>query len=165
MSTPQRTADSMAAGQDALALLQSDHHLIRGLILDHLETTTKPGFKARAVDRRGFVVRLSAMLRVHARIEDEIFYPALLANAGAAAVQHAMADHADIATRLEAVVEANPFAADFDRLVAALARAVDSHFEAEESALFAAAAGLDLAALGQQLALRRAALVSDMSVE
>lgn len=165
MNTQLPTADSGASGEDALALLRTDHNLIRALIEEQVNAGAGTEPKARASDRHGFVARLGAILRVHARIEDEIFYPALMSHAGAAAVQQAMREHAGIATLLEAVAEADPLGPDFDRHMAALVHAVHAHIDAEETGLFPAAAGLDLNGLGKQLALRRAALMGDTSVD
>jgi hemerythrin superfamily protein len=160
------TADSGATGEDALALLHTDHNLINALIAEQVQAGAGAEPKARASDRHGFVARLGAMLRVHARIEDEIFYPALLSHAGGGAqVREAMADHADIATLLEALAETDPLSQDFDRRMSTLVQAVQLHIEQEERLLFPAAARSSPAALGKQLALRRAALMGDMSVD
>jgi hemerythrin superfamily protein len=159
------TADSGATGEDALALLRTDHHLIKALIAEQVKAGAGADPEARASDRHGFVARLGAMLRVHARIEDEIFYPALLSHAGGSQVRRAMEDHAEIATLLEALAEADPLGHEFDAHMSALVKAVHAHVQEEELTLFPAAAGLDLAALGKQLALRRAALMGDVSVD
>jgi iron-sulfur cluster repair protein YtfE (RIC family) len=150
------TADSGVTGEDALAVLHTDHQLIQAGAAADAEV--------RASDRHAFVARLGAMLNMHARIEDEIFYPALLTHGGVQ-VQEAMADHADIATLLEALAGTDPLSKDFDNRMDFLIQAVQLHIEQEERLLFPAAAGVDLAALGKQLALRRAALMGDMAVD
>ena len=58
--------------KDAITLLTADHKKVRPL-LGELEETS-----ARAVDKRGKLLQtIELELKVHAKIEEEIFYPAL----------------------------------------------------------------------------------------
>jgi len=65
---------STAKAQDAIALLKEDHKKVRGL-LDQLEKTTE-----RAATKRVTLLgQIEKELKVHTKIEEEIFYPAYLA--------------------------------------------------------------------------------------
>jgi hypothetical protein len=103
----------------AVHLLQSEHRTIAALF-DRLGT--QPG--ALADIRRE--------LERHARLEEEIFYPALVASGeGAAAVRQARAQHGAIRKALGA-----GRAALDRRALAALRAAVDRHVELEEEIVF-----------------------------
>lgn len=63
----------MARKSEAVKLLVLDHETVRSL-LEELAETTPRGVKKR----RELLEQVGAELRAHARIEEEIFYPALL---------------------------------------------------------------------------------------
>ena len=146
-----------ASGEDALTLLRGDHHAIDGL----LELLVNEG--RGASDRHGLLARLGALLRAHARIEDEIFYPALAGRVEPAALRQAEAEHAQIATLLEALATLDPSRSGFDAKAQELATAVQRHVATEESQLMPRSTGLDLQELGDRLARRRAVLLSDLA--
>ena len=56
---------------DAIRLLEQDHETLRELLRALSETTNRA-----AKGRRELLQRVGAVLRAHARIEEEIFYPA-----------------------------------------------------------------------------------------
>lgn len=149
---------------DALALLRADHAQLRLLF-------------ARCDDLRGLedaeeklaetVDDLCDALIVHTMIEEELFYPALREASGddelfdEAELEHAGAR--ELVSQLEVMY---PGDEHFDATLAVLADEVAHHIEQEESEMFALArgtAGVDLSALGRQLALRKAQLEEDMS--
>ena len=148
-----------ATAEDALELLRNDHRTIDGLL--ELLTTEGRG----ASDRHGLLSRLGALLRAHARIEDEIFYPALADRVEAGALRQAEAEHAQIATLLEALAAVDPSRSGFDARALALAEAVRRHVTTEENQLMPRSAGLDLQELGDRLARRRAVLLTDLAVD
>ncbi len=57
---------------DAFALLKADHEKVAG-ILDAIDSTTERALKGR----EELFARLKEELDIHARIEEEIFYPAI----------------------------------------------------------------------------------------
>jgi hypothetical protein len=156
------TTSPAPSTQDALAVLRADHRRIEGLLADYARLAAG---HASAADRSGIISRVAAQWLSHAQITQEVFYPAL--DASEPLLERARANHADIAAQLahlsrQATLPEN---ARIDAQVAALARAVASHLAFEEAKLFPCAAGLDLAALGTRLALRRGELLGDQGYD
>jgi hypothetical protein len=103
----------------AVHLLQSDHRTIAALF-------------DRVAAQPGALADIRRELERHARLEEEIFYPAVAASGeGKAAVREARAQHADIRKALGNGADA--------RAVAALRAAVERHVELAETVLFAEA--------------------------
>lgn len=148
--------------QDALDLLRADHHRIDAMLAD---CERLGGAGESAADRSGMVSRLGALLIAHARMEQELFYPALGLTAGQ--LEDAVAEHAQVEALLQRLAEPEAAASAYAERVSALALLVRQHVQKEEAELFerAASAGLDLAALGTQMALRRTALLGDQGVD
>lgn len=140
--------------RDAIALLRSDHQLVQGLF-DQFE-------KARGDERKGELAeRICRELTVHARIEEEIFYPAarevlrdedLLDEAE---VEHASAK--DLIAQIEA---SRPGAKLFDAKVTVLGEFIKHHVKEEHNEMFPKLrkTKLDLKALGERLQARKMAL-------
>ncbi|KQQ89055.1 hemerythrin domain-containing protein [Massilia sp. Leaf139] len=148
---------------DALALLRTDHEQVRLLFAQYeglrgLEDAEE--MMAELVDD------LCDALVIHTMIEEELFYPALRAATGDdelfddAELEHAGAR--ELVSQLEVMY---PGDEHFDATLAVLAEEMAHHMAQEEGEVFelARACGLDLAALGQRLALRRAQLDEDLS--
>lgn len=72
-SSPTPGGDGQAAGStDALTLLEADHRQIRQLL--------RRGESAGTDSRQAILAEIKAMLQAHERMEEEVFYPALLEN-------------------------------------------------------------------------------------
>ena len=155
--------------KDACELLDADHIAVKHLFVEYARlalagagtsAADRRGAEKRAdpsVDRGAVARRICAELTVHARIEEEIFYPALRqAGVDAALLDQAEAEHAEVKA-LIARIEALPAAdATMDDLVAKLANAVEHHVKEERDRLFPKArVGLDLEALGAQMKERQ----------
>lgn len=165
MST-EATGSAGASSQDALELLRADHRRIDKLIAD-CERLSAVGDTAADsgsdADRAGLVSRLAAVLKAHAQVEDELFYPALPAQAGV--IGQARGDHAEMAALLQDLAQAQGDPAAYARSCAALAMAVRDHVVREEAELFPTARALDLAALGAHMAVRRAELLGEQGAD
>ena len=155
-----RTAARQARGNDAVALLKADHRQV--------EQWFAQFEKARDDQRKlELATRICNALKVHATIEEEIFYPAFLEEAQDQDLHHeAIVEH-DGAKKLIAEIEASSPDDDFyDAKVKVLSEMIKHHVKEEEQpgGMFAEArkADMDLAALGQQLAARKAELEGDM---
>jgi hemerythrin superfamily protein len=100
-------------------------------------------------------------LRIHARIEEEIFYPALR-EAGDAddALDEADVEHSHVKELVEQIASSDPSDELFTARVKVLSEYVEHHVEEEESTIFSKArkADFDLVALGEQLESRKAEL-------
>ena len=122
--------------------------------------------KAAAAERQRLAEHLCRLLTVHARIEEEIFYPAAR-NAG---VDAAMVDEADVehavAKDLMGYIETmKPGDAHYDAKVTVLGEYIAHHVEEEEQQMFPKCrkAKMDLAGLAMQLADRKSALTAQMA--
>jgi len=103
------------------------------------------------------------MLKIHAQIDEEIFYPAaraLLAD-DASLVDEADVDHASAKDLIAQIENSSPDDMHYDAKVKVLGEYVDHHVQEEQDEIFTAVkkAGMDIKAVGQQLALRKAELI------
>jgi hemerythrin superfamily protein len=155
-----RSAARQTRRQDAVALLKSDHRQV--------EQWFAQFEKARDEQRKlELATSICNALRVHTTIEEEIFYPAFLDAARDEDLHHeAIVEH-DGAKKLIAEIEASGPEDDFyDARVKVLSEMIKHHVKEEEQpgGMFAEArkARMDLVALGEQLAARKAELEGDM---
>ncbi|MBZ8141995.1 hypothetical protein CLD22_19070 [Rubrivivax gelatinosus] len=151
--TVTRTAPERVQAHHALEMLREDHRRLEALCAEYQRLVQAD---ASAADRSGLIARIGGRMRIHARIEDEIFYPAL---PHSEALQRAHAEHERLDAELRRIAEAGGAKADGG--VDALARALAAHARFEEETVFALAAGLDLFELGARLRARRIELTGD----
>jgi hypothetical protein len=152
------TASKSSRGpKDAITLLKADHREVEGWFAEFE--------KARAENRKSdLAAKICTALKVHTQIEEEIFYPAFLEDVEDRDLHHeAIVEH-DGAKKLIAEIEAsNPSDDFFDAKVKVLSEMIEHHVKEEEQrgGMFAKAkqSRLDLKALGQQLADRKAELM------
>ena len=122
--------------------------------------------KATRSDRkRNLAEQICLELTVHTKIEEEIFYPACEGHVDEDLLKEAYVEH-DGAKVLIAEIEAGGPGDDFyDAKVKVLSEQIDHHVKEEEGwlqGMFSQAKrnGVDMDALGEQLAKRKAALVA-----
>jgi iron-sulfur cluster repair protein YtfE (RIC family) len=141
------------AQQDAIALLEDDHNQVVRLFEQ---------YKAAHDDNRKRMLaqQICQELRVHTRIEDEIFYPAFRRATGdEELLQDAVHEHEE-ARELIARIEDAPTDA---RLMLELEDAILHHVNDEREKMFPKARkaqGMNLAELGEQLQARKEALMA-----
>lgn len=160
---PPSTSGDPPEVSDAISLLRRDHGIVE-LLFAEFERTD-------AAQRDPIARRICKMLTVHARIEEELFYPAarlVLRQGGSqgGSIDAALAEHA-AAKRLVADIEA--MTSDHSRFQPAmqeLANAVKRHVAEEEREIFARLVNtrLDLEALGVALAGRKMTLMEVMGL-
>src|SRR3954469_24952468 len=157
-------SSSTTAGQDAFALLSSDHRRVKALFkeFESLKDEGDDDQKATLVET------ICNELTVHAQIEEEIFYPALREAIDAEdLMDEADVEHAS-AKQLIAQLEQLEVGGDpYDALVTVLGEYIDHHVKEEEGEMFSQArkADIDSAALGEELALRKAELKEELGIE
>ena len=144
----------MPESQDAIALLKADHRKVKELFAD-FEKATGGGRKERLANE------ICLELSVHAAIEEEIFYPACEGKVEEDLLKESYVEH-DAAKVMIAEISSGAGESDeyFDAKVKVLQEEIEHHVEEEEKrmeGLFAQArkAGLDMDALGEQLAVRK----------
>ena len=142
---------------DAIKLLTQDHREVESLF----EQFEKASDDA---DKEQLARRICTELKVHAMLEEEIFYPALRGKIEGDDLDEALVEH-DGAKVLINEIEASGAGADFfEAKVKVLKEQIEHHVKEEESQqgnIFSQArkAGVDLDALGERMAARKAELM------
>lgn len=150
------SARGKSAQLDAIALLTQDHQAVKRLF----EQYEALGEKAQA-QKAKLARQICTALTLHAQIEEEIFYPAVRA----AIDDDDLMDEADVeheaARKLISEIEnMRPEESHYDARVKVLGEEIDHHVEEEESEMFPQVkdSDIDLGALGEQMAQRKAEL-------
>jgi hemerythrin superfamily protein len=154
-------ANATATNQDALALLVADHREVH----DMFEQYEQLGDRARA-SKEKLKEKICKALIAHATIEEEIFYPAVRAQVEDAEdmVDEAIVEHAAAKDLIKQLQEMDPDDELYDAKVKVLGEQVDHHVEEEEDEMFSKVkkSGLDLLALGQEMAMRKQELMATL---
>lgn len=143
---------------DAISLLKADHRLV--------EEMFEKFARARGNDRkRSLATNICNALRIHAQIEEEIFYPAFYEATREEDKHHkAIIEHDGVKSLVAEIESSRPGDEYFDARVSVLSEMVRHHVQEEESreGLFGKAreSDMDLTAIGEQLAERKTQLES-----
>ena len=151
--------------KDACDLLDADHRAVRKMFKEYEELT---GSRARSAAQKKLELarQICQELTVHARLEEEIFYPALrevlkdkdiLAEAE---VEHQSAK--DLIAQIEAMPEPDEM---FDATVKVLGEYIDHHVKEERNEIFPKARSarkLDLLAMREELEARKEELMAEL---
>lgn len=141
---------------DAIKLLKDDHKEVKGWFKEFDKTDDD----ARKQELADMICRA---LTVHATIEEEIFYPAAYeALEDDDLLDEAEVEHASAKALISEIESSSVGEPLFDARVTVLGEYIDHHVEEEEKELFpeCRASDMDLNALGQQLAARKAELMA-----
>ena len=144
---------------DAVALLKADHRKVEDLFAK---------FEAAKGDgkKKALAEQICMELTIHAKIEEDIFYPACEGKVEEDLLKEAYVEH-DGAKVLIAEIEAGgPDDEFYDAKVKVLSEQIEHHVKEEEQrveGMFAQArkAGLDMDALGEQMAAEKAELMAN----
>jgi hemerythrin superfamily protein len=141
---------------DAIALLKRDHRTVEDLFGD---------FEKASGDSRKqkLATQICLELSVHAQIEEEIFYPACEGKVDEDLLKESYVEHDGAKVMIAEIMAGEPSDEFFDSKVKVLSEEIEHHVQEEEKrmeGLFAQArkAGLDMDALGEQLAARKTEL-------
>jgi hemerythrin superfamily protein len=139
--------------QDAIALLKQDHRTVEELF-EKFEKATGDGRKQAIAEE------ICLDLSVHAQIEEEIFYPACEGKVDEDLLKESYVEHDGAKLLIAEILAGGPDDEFYDAKVKVLSEEIEHHVEEEEKrmeGLFAQArkAGLDMDALGEQLAARK----------
>ena len=146
--------------QDAIALLKEDHRKVEELF-EQFEKAKGEGRKQK------LALEICKELTIHTILEEEIFYPALDGKVEEDLLKESFVEH-DAAKVMIAEIEAGEPSDEFyDAKVKVLSEEIEHHVEDEEKpkeGLFAQAraADVDLDALGEQMAMRKERLLSEI---
>lgn len=145
---------SDAKPKDAIALLKADHREAEEAF-DSFEDASRA--KKIAIARK-----VCAALKVHTRIEEEIFYPAIKDKIDKGMVNEAVVEHASAKDLIAQIESMDGSEEMFDAKITVLGELIQHHVEEEEEEMFKQArdADVDLKALGEQMAARKAELTA-----
>src|SRR5690349_12469338 len=154
-----RAKKAKSAGEgtpDAITLLKADHRQV--------EDWFGQFEKARDANKKQMLaMQICKALKVHTMIEEEIFYPAFLEATGEKDIHHeAEVEHNGAKKLIAEIEESSPDDDYFDAKVSVLSEMIKHHVKEEEGpgGMFSKSrdSDMDLDALGEQLAARKAEL-------
>ena len=145
--------------RDAISLLKHDHQEVDRLFTEY---ESAPSDAAK----RTLAIEICSALKVHARIEEDLFYPAAYSQQTAQLLAEAKVEHAcakDLIAQIEASAPGEPM---FDARIKVLAEYIRHHVAEEEGEIFPLCkkSGSDLAELGRQLAVLKQQLMRGATV-
>lgn len=145
--------------QDAIALLKQDHRKVEELFFS-FEKASGEGRKQK------LATEICLELSVHTKIEEEIFYPACEGRVEDDLLKEAYVEHDGAKLLIAEIIAGEPSDGFYDAKMTVLQEQIEHHVEEEEKRLegmFAQArkAGLDMDALGEQLAERKQELTAE----
>ena len=148
---------------DAIDLLDADHLAVYAQFQSYGELVRT---RAGALQRRALAEEICMELTIHARLEEELFYPAVREGLNDdELVDEAEDTHAGQRELIVQILSGSPDDPLYDARMAALADYVERHVRQEREQVFnrALASPLDLQALGRSITVRKEELraVSD----
>jgi hemerythrin superfamily protein len=150
-------ANGGARPMDAIALLKSDHRTVEELFEAFEETK---GAKAK----QRIASQICMELMVHSQIEEEIFYPAVKDAIEEEIYTEAYVEHDGAKLLIAQILSGDPEDEFYDASVKVLSEQIKHHVKEEEQrdGMFAQAkqSDVDMGALGEQLAQRKADLTN-----
>ena len=149
----------MADKPDAIALLKADHRKVEELF-EKFEKAKSDSVKTSLVQQ------ICTELTVHASIEEEIFYPACTGQIEDDTLTEAYVEHDGAKVMISELLASSPDNEFYDSKVKVLSEQIKHHVKEEEmraEGMFAQArdAGLDMDALGEQMAARKKELLAE----
>jgi hemerythrin superfamily protein len=155
-----RGRQSSETAVNALELLEQDHRQVEEWFDEYDELADDEDRKAELAEK------LCSALKVHAQIEEEIFYPqAREATKEKDLLDDAVVEHATVKNLIREI-EAMEVGEDlYDAKIRVLGEMVKQHIKEEEEELFPEvdSAKMDLDAIGKELAERKDELMSEMA--
>jgi hemerythrin superfamily protein len=144
---------------DAIALLKQDHRTVEDLF-EQFEKAGGDGRKQKLAEE------ICLELSVHATIEEEIFYPACEGKVEDDLLKEAHVEHDGAKLLIAEILAGEPGDEFYDSKVKVLQEQIEHHVEEEEKrmeGLFSQArkAGVDMDALGVELAARKQELLDE----
>lgn len=142
---------------DAIRMLKDDHQRVKKLF-DQFERTRGDARKERLAET------ICEELKLHAKLEEELFYPAVReAIDDADLMDEAEVEHGSAKTLIRQIEASSASAEKFDAMVVVLGEYIKHHVKEEEGEMFKQArrSGVDLAALGEEMQKRKRELTGE----
>ena len=148
---------------DATHILAADHRKVEQLF-------SKYEGASGAERKRAIAGQICTELKVHAQIEEEIFYPALEGKIDEDLLKEAYVEHDGAKVLINEIAEGSPDEEFYDAKVTVLKEEIEHHVKEEEKEhdnMFqqVRAAGADLDGLGERLLARKKELMAQAESE
>lgn len=157
-----RPVSTGASGNDAISMLKADHKQVKSLF-KQFEILKQQGDSV--VEKALLVQQICDELRVHAQLEEEIFYPEVRAAIDADdLMDEADVEHAGAKDLIEQLDAMRPADDHYDAKVTVLCEQIDHHVKEEEGKMFPKVkkAKIDTVSLGAEMAQRKQELKEQM---
>ena len=151
-----------AKSEDAIALLMEDHRKVESIF------TKFQKLKDEDKDKKADLVKqVCTELKIHAQLEEEIFYPAVRESIEEDLVDQAEVEHSTIKQLVEELEVMTPDDELYDAKVQVLSEYVEHHVEEEEGQMMPKAkkAKVDVDALGEELLMRKQELKQEIGAQ
>ena len=148
--------------KDALSLLLRDHKDVKAMFKQFEELTDRS-----KVTKKRIAEQICHALTVHMQLEEEIFYPAVLAVIkGSDFMDEAIVEHASAQELIAEIEGMDPGEELYDAMVKVLSEQIDHHVSEEEGEMFPKVrkTRLDLIALGEEMYTRKEELENSLIV-
>lgn len=150
-----KTSTNASKKADAIKLLKEDHREVKAWFTQYEKLENES-------EKQALAKKICAALTVHAKIEEEIFYPALRKNIDDEdLLDEAEVEHASAKQLIAEILSMSPKDHLFDAKVKVLGEYVMHHVQEEEQEMFPEAreSDVDLGAVGEKLSKRKAELM------
>ena len=164
MPTTTKRSPGGAQPQDAIAMLTADHKKVKKLFSDFEKLREEEGSDE---NKSAIVEQICNELKIHAELEEEIFYPAVRkAIEDSALMDEALVEHAGAKELIAQLEDANPGDDLYGAKVTVLGEQIKHHVKEEEGEMFPKAkkAKVDTEALGATMLKRKTALMTKMGL-
>lgn len=140
----------------AIAMLKEDHRVFDRLF-DEFE-------KASGKRKLEIAQELCLRIKVHSKVEEEVFYPAIAAEIDEDEIEEAIVEHQAAETIIKELEEMDGSEELYDAKVHVLGEQLRHHIEEEETEMFEEAkqADLDLEAIGERMRAKQAELLREV---
>src|ERR1700680_4921762 len=129
MASTRKNASANAKTQDAIAMLMTDHKKVKKVFSDFKKL--KDG--GSSDEKSAIVEQICNELKIHAEIEEEIFYPAVREKIDDAdLMDEALVEHAGAKELIAQLEDADPEEDLYDAKVTVLGEQINHHVEEEE---------------------------------
>ena len=162
--TPSRGAAKDKGAPDAIEILMTDHREVKALFKEYDKLVKAD---ADAGEKQVVAAQICVMLTAHATAEEELFYPRAREVLGddEDLVDEADVEHASAKELIAQIEAGSPDDPLYDAKVKVLGEYIDHHVKEEEGEMFPKVrkSDLDLDALGEEIAARKAELMGQDS--
>jgi hemerythrin superfamily protein len=163
MATSTKNPSTESKAQDAIALLMADHKKVKALFSQFKKLRDRGG----SDEKSAIVEQICAELKIHAAIEEEIFYPAVRAAIDDSdLMDEALVEHAGAKELIAQLEDTDPDEELYDAKVTVLGEQINHHVEEEEGDMFPKVkkSKLDTGSLGAKMLERQTELKTEMGV-